>query len=654
MLMGLSLRLRILLIFAGLAGVALALMATALWVASRGLAARGIETGAMLDALMQGGLLAGLGLIAVLTAVWYLFDLNVAKPIESLAGGLRTGRAPDAEQARYLADLGPAARDAAVARAQSAEALADAIREHAAELAREKSTLESILSDFGAGAVMTDPQGRVVFYNASAARLLPGLALDRPLDRHLGRGALDAAAARIAAGAEATDLRVLTTEGQQLSGRMRRIDDGTLLILRDRAMERPAPRATLESLRRHAATLVPMLDALDGPIPPALAQAIRSEGHGLAAATRALSDTMASDAPGTFAGLNELAAGLTTDDLPRIALRADAGPLNALLRLLDQQLRADGHAPVLHVTTDDPAEAHLILEWPGAPVPIDRLEGWLNTAPDPGQPDQTGADILATHGTGAWPERAGDHARIVLPLPIAQDQAGHAGVTYDFALAQRGAASSRLADLTCVVFDTETTGLDPTRDRIVQIAGVRIARGRLTGERFDTLVNPGRPIPPASTKIHGITDDMVKNAPDLTTALTAFQHFTEDTVMIAHNAPFDMGLLRHAAAETGAHFDNRVLDTVLLSAIIWGQAEVHSLDALTERLGITIPPEDRHTAMGDTIATAQAFLNLIPALEAKGFGRFEQAVQEGKKYSRLIQDANIRPDAYPANEKPAP
>ncbi|MFK8802950.1 hypothetical protein, partial [Escherichia coli] len=77
--------------------------------------------------------------------------------------------------------------------------------------------------------------------------------------------------------------------------------DGLLLILRDGAVQRPAPRDTLEALRRHASTLVPMLDALDGPIPPALAQAIRAEGQGLANATRSLSRIMATDAPGTVA-----------------------------------------------------------------------------------------------------------------------------------------------------------------------------------------------------------------------------------------------------------------------------------------------------------------------------------------------------------------
>ncbi|MFN4060523.1 MAG: exonuclease domain-containing protein [Paracoccus hibiscisoli] len=622
-------RRRVLALFAGTLALALVVAGLALWRAGQGT-----------DGLAQAVMLLGFGLTGLLTGLWFLFDQNVARPIETLAGALRTGGVPDQQQARYLADLGPAARDAALARQRSDQALALALDRHAAEIMREKASLESILADFGAGAVMADARGRVVFYNASAARLLPGLALDRDLGGHLSPGALIAARMRLAAGAQATDLSCLTAQGVRLQGRLRPVEGGLLLILRDRAVERPAPRATLEALRRHAATLVPMLDALDGPIPPALAAAIRAEGQGLAQATRTLSQILATDAPGDTATLAELTAGLTwAEPLLPLVFQAEAAGLNALLLALDAQLRALGHVPRMAVHPDQPGQMRLALEWAGLPVPIGQLEGWLEEAPDPGQPGLTGAEILARHGTGLWPEAEGATARLVMPLPLAQGHADGAGVTYDFALAARGAASSRLSDLTCVVFDTETTGLED-RDRIVQIAGLRLARGRLTGERFETLVNPGRPIPPASTAIHGITDAMVADAPDLTAALTAFRHFCDDSVLIAHNAPFDMGFLRRAEAETGARFDNRVLDTVVLSAMVWGQSEVHSLDALTERLGIAIPPEARHTAMGDTIATAEAFLRLIPALEAKGITRFEEALTEARRHRRLIEDAN--------------
>ena len=183
---------------------------------------------------------------------------------------------------------------------------------------------------------------------------------------------------------------------------------------------------------------------------------------------------------------------------------------------------------------------------------------------------------------------------------------------------------------------------------LVQIAGLRIAGGRLTGEQFDTLVHPGRAIPPASTAIHHLTDAMVADAPDMTTALRGFHHFCEGAVLIAHNAPFDMGLLRAAEGEIGRHFPNRVMDTVLLSAMIWGQSATHSLDAICARLDIVIPENLRHTAMGDAEATAQAYLRMLPALEAKGITRFEQVLDQAQKYRRLLSDANLAAAHGPA------
>ncbi|WP_299904661.1 3'-5' exonuclease [uncultured Paracoccus sp.] len=641
MLSQLPLRLRVLLIFAGLAAAAALVILFALWVEARRLMAQGVALDQALSPMLLAGFVAVLGVVLAVAAVWYLFDRHVARPIETLAGGLRTGQAPGGDEAQYLGDLGPAARDAAEARARSAEALAQALKDHAAEQAHEMAVLESILSDFGAGAVMSDAAGRVVFYNAAAARMLPGLGLDRPLERHLRRGPLLAARARLdGQGIEATDLTALTVTGGRLAGRMRLLDHGTLLVLRDHPADRADARASIEALRRHAATLVPMLGALDGPIPPALAEAIRVEGQGLAAATRALSDASARALPTARALLPELATGLFADNLPLVAVQAEAGPVNALLRDLDRSLRVEGHDPQLRIDDSDPAELRLLLEWQGAALPMDRLENWLARAPDPDQPDQSGADLLAAQGTGIWAERDADGcARLVLPLARAAGEDATGGLTYDFALAGRGAASTRLADLTCVVFDTETTGLTDS-DRILQIAGLRIAGGRLTGERFETLVQPGRPIPAASTRIHGITDAMVADAPLKAAALTAFQHFCDEATLVAHNAPFDMGFLRRAAPETGAHFTNPVLDTVLLSAMLWGQSADHSLDALCARLDIAIPPELRHTAMGDAQATASAFLRMVPALAAKGIERFEDVLEEARKHRRLIGDVN--------------
>ncbi len=198
-----------------------------------------------------------------------------------------------------------------------------------------------------------------------------------------------------------------------------------------------------------------------------------------------------------------------------------------------------------------------------------------------------------------------------------------------------------LRDLCFVPFDTETTGLSVEKDAIVQLGAVRVLNGRLVeGEVMDTYVNPGRPIPPASTRIHHVTDAHVADAPDIAAAGRAFHHFARDAVLVAHNAPFDIGLLRRFQSEMGVAWPHPVVDTVLLSAVVFGTTEEHSLDAVCDRLSITIPPERRHTALGDAQATAEVLVKLLPVLEGRGISTFGQLVQETQKHSRLLEDLN--------------
>ncbi len=198
-----------------------------------------------------------------------------------------------------------------------------------------------------------------------------------------------------------------------------------------------------------------------------------------------------------------------------------------------------------------------------------------------------------------------------------------------------------LKDLNFVVFDTETTGLMPNKDDVVQIGAVRVVNGRIIpGEVVDQLVNPGRPIPPASTKVHGITDAMVAGAPDAVTAASDFHRFARDCVIVAHNAPFDMAFLHRYGHLSGDAWDHPILDTVLLSAIVFGADEVHTLDALCERLNIVIPEELRHTALGDAQATAEALCKLLPILVSRGFDSFEKVIEQTCKHGRLLKDMN--------------
>jgi DNA polymerase-3 subunit epsilon len=197
--------------------------------------------------------------------------------------------------------------------------------------------------------------------------------------------------------------------------------------------------------------------------------------------------------------------------------------------------------------------------------------------------------------------------------------------------------SRPLTELTFTIFDTETTGLDPAGgDKIISIGSVRIVNGRLLqDECFDQFVDPERPLPFESTRIHGIKEEMLKGRPSIDKVLPLFHRFAEDTVLVAHNAAFDMRMLQIYEVKTGVKFINPVLDTLLLSAVVHPAQQDHNLEAIAERLGVSIV--GRHTALGDAIATGEIFLKLIPLLAKKSIYTLKEARHASQKtyYSRI-------------------
>jgi DNA polymerase-3 subunit epsilon len=187
------------------------------------------------------------------------------------------------------------------------------------------------------------------------------------------------------------------------------------------------------------------------------------------------------------------------------------------------------------------------------------------------------------------------------------------------------------------VFDTETTGLDPSGgDEIVQIGAARIVAGKLRREdSFEQLVNPRRDIPAAGIAIHGIRAELVADAPTLDHVLPAFHAFAHDTVLVAHNAAFDMRFLQLKERATGIVFDQPVLDTLLLSAVVHPQQDSHELEAIAERLGV--PVLGRHTALGDALVTAEVFIKMLPLLHESGIDTLGQALEASQQtyYARL-------------------
>lgn len=236
--------------------------------------------------------------------------------------------------------------------------------------------------------------------------------------------------------------------------------------------------------------------------------------------------------------------------------------------------------------------------------------------------------------------RFGEKAGYTLMLePLAPTAARP--LVYDFDLLDKEPTddllSCPLRDLTFVVFDSETTGLDPKTDAVVQLGAVRVVNGKIIeGEEFDTLVNPGRPIPPSSTDVHKISDAMVEHAPAFAHVCSDFHRYCNNSVIVAHNAPFDMAFLRRQTQAVNYTYDHPVLDTVHLSAVVFGGSAEHTLDAICARLNIEIAEEVRHTALGDALATAKALVAMIPILEARGLFTYAEVRAEAQKHSRIL------------------
>jgi DNA polymerase-3 subunit epsilon len=194
-----------------------------------------------------------------------------------------------------------------------------------------------------------------------------------------------------------------------------------------------------------------------------------------------------------------------------------------------------------------------------------------------------------------------------------------------------------LGELAYTVFDTETTGLEPSAgDEIVSIGAVRVLNGRLLkGEVFEQLVDPQRPISPASTKFHGIEQRALAGQPSIGQVLPAFHKFCEDTVLVAHNAAFDMRFLELKERAAGVRFEQPVLDTLLLSAVAHPAFDDHRLEAIAERMGV--PVIGRHTALGDALLAGEVFLRLLGQLRDRGIVTLGQALDASREtyYARL-------------------
>jgi len=227
---------------------------------------------------------------------------------------------------------------------------------------------------------------------------------------------------------------------------------------------------------------------------------------------------------------------------------------------------------------------------------------------------------------------------------IASDAAEHrAELDHDLQLHDRppetGAATGAtpLDSLPMLVFDCETTGLDVTADRIVSIGAVRLHGPRLYRSIiFDRLVNPGQLIPSASIAIHGITDEMVGDAESFPPVYAAFEELRQGAALMGYNVLFDLAMLERECKAAGLPWSRpQHLDLLRLAVALEPDCKDMNLEALAERCGVEI--RGRHTALGDSLVTAEVYQILLPRLLDEGIETLEAAIQFSLRAKEVVR-----------------
>ncbi|MCW5682424.1 MAG: CBS domain-containing protein [Xanthobacteraceae bacterium] len=204
-------------------------------------------------------------------------------------------------------------------------------------------------------------------------------------------------------------------------------------------------------------------------------------------------------------------------------------------------------------------------------------------------------------------------------------------------MADRTSATPLLA-LDAVVLDTETTSLDPRVARIVEVGAVRLAAGRLQEDTaFRSLVNPGIPIPPVSTSVHGIDDAKVASAPDYASLWPRLSDFMDGAVLIGHSIGYDLAIMAREAERAKIPFSRpRTLDVRLLAQIVEPALAGYSLDNLAVWLGVDA--KDRHSAYGDALTAARIFVALVPKLREGNIRTLAEAEAACGKLTTALEE----------------
>ncbi|ALJ91297.1 3'-5' exonuclease [Thermus aquaticus] len=488
------------------------------------------------------------------------------------------------------------------------------VQEAKALVERERAILSALIAHLPQGVVLANPRGQVVLYNPKAQELLgEGLGIGKSLFGLLDPGLL-AHALRLPKERFLTQAR-----GKNLLLQAVPLSEGMGLILEAQKGEEGLDEATLHRLKDKLAGLKALAEILAQEAPPEvrpLAEKAQEAAQELAQLVQALkpspqaAEVLAQDLLALLAETLEREAGVQ----PGLALEEET---RWLLLRVDTYALGRGLAATLK-------EAEEVLLEGRA------LEGFLrlsllfpHPAPDP---HPLLKEAVEKAGGSLW--REGNRLILLLPavkapsLPAPPGPPPRAEV-FDLSLLQVSEAleEAPLEGLLYTAFDLETTGLDPREDAIIALGAVHLLGSRvLRHEVYEALVDPGRPIPKASTEVHGLTWEMLKDKPKLEEVLPAFRAFLEGSVLVAHNGAFDMAFLRKVGIDQPP-----LVDTLLLAHLLFPDLKDHRLERLAERFGV--PVLGRHTALGDALMTAEVYARMIPLLKERGFRTLGQALR---------------------------